>query len=207
MRSPCAPLVAALVALALAACDAATLTPPPDPVKIGLQAGDLPASLQRCSASGDVDAYLRDVQGRNRDAHDELAAAWTDLQRRGATGAAVAVYAEQPAACGARLGTGAGPNVSSVVVRFKDEKAAASAFRRGMLGFSTPSEDEEIDDMTLGPATGLGRNAWVLERSVQGRSLIVALWERHEVTVLLMAADADPLHAKRALAAIDGRMP
>jgi hypothetical protein len=208
MRSPRAVLVAgALAWLALVACQGPGAPGPPDPTRIGLLAGDLPARLQRCAASGGVDGYLRGLHGKDSAAHDELAAAWQDLRHRGAVQAAVTVYAEQPAACGVRLGTGPGASVTSVVVTFRDDSAASAAYQRGMLGFATPSEDQEVEDMTRGAATGFGRNAWVLQRSVQGRSLIVGLWERDQVMVLVVGVDEDPLHAKQALSAVDGRIP
>jgi hypothetical protein len=76
-----------------------------------------------------------------------------------------------------------------------------------MLGFTTPSEDEDVPDMARGTATGVGRNAWILERSVNGRSLLVGLWQRHTIAVLFVAVDVDPLHAKQAMATVDRRIP
>jgi hypothetical protein len=208
MRAPRAVLLVGVLAwLALAACQAPGPAGPPDPGRVGLRAGDLPETLQRCPASGMVDGYLRSLQGANRAAHDELAAAWQDLKRHGAAQAAVTVYAERPAACNARLGTGEGASVSTLVVSFEDESAAGDAYQRGVLGFTTLGEDQEVEDMKRGAATGFGRNAWVVERSVQGRSLIVGLWERDQVAVLFVAVDEDPLHAKQALSAVDGRIP
>ncbi len=197
----------ALILLSLTACDVTGAAPPPDPAAISLQPGDLPGDFQRCPNAGEISGYLRYLAGTNAAAREELAAAWRDLQRGGASGAAVTVYAEQRVACAARLGAGVGRSVATVVVRFPNEAAALAAYRHGMLGFSTPSEDEEVPGMARGAATGIGRNAWVLERSVGGRSLIVGLWQRHLVAVLFIAVDADPLHAKQAIAAVDGRIP
>jgi hypothetical protein len=195
----------ALAWLALAACQGAGVPSVP-PIQIGLQQGDLPATLLRCSTSGEIGAYLRSPQPNRQPAHDELLGAWQDLQRHGAAQASVTVYAAQQQACAARLGTGDGVNVSSLVVEFRDDTAAAAAYQRGVLGFTTPSADAEVPGMDRGAATGIGRNAWVLQRSVNGRALIVGLWERHSVLVLFVAVDADPLNAKRALSAVDGRI-
>ena len=207
MRSPKATLaVVALAWLALTACSG---TGPPSipPAQIGLQQGDLPVTLQRCPASGDIGTYLRSPQPTDVQAHDELQTAWQDLQSRGAVRAALTVYAAQPTACSARLGAGDGTNVASLVVEFSDDAAARAAYQRGVLGFTTPNEDAEVQGMDRGAATGIGRNAWVLTRSVQGRAVIVGLWERNAVLVLFVAVDADPLNARRALAAVDGRIP
>jgi hypothetical protein len=197
----------ALVCIGLVACDAALVSQPPDPGPIGLQQGDLPSNMPRCPASGPIDGYLRELQTKDPAAHDELQAAWRDLQKTGATRAAVAVYATQPGACTARLGAGSGSSMTSLVVAFKDETVASDAFRRGVLGFATPSDDQQVDGMTRGFATGLGDSSWMLERSIQGRSLIVAYCERHAVTAFVVATDTDPLHAKQAAAAVAGRIP
>jgi len=199
-------LVGAMAWLALVGCEGAG-APSVSPVQIGLQQGDLPAALVRCPTSGDISASLRTSKPNHQPAHDEMLSAWQDLQRLGAAEAAVTVYAAEQPACAARLGTGEGANVSSLVVEFHDDAAAATAYKRGVLGFSTPSEDAEVPGMDRGAATGIGRNAWVLQRSVDGRDLIVGLWERHAVLVLFLAVDSDPLNAKRAIAAVDSRIP
>jgi hypothetical protein len=207
MRSYRTPaLASALAWLALVACEG-TGPPSVPPAQIGLQRGDLPPTLMRCPASGDIGAYLRSPKPNHQPAHDELLSAWQDLLRHGATRAAVTVYAAQQPACAARLGTGEGETATSMVVEFHDDAAAAAAYRRGVLGFTTPNEDAEVAGMDRGAATGIGQNAWVLQRSVDGRSLIVGLWERNAVLVLFVAVDADPLNARRALSAVDGRIP
>jgi len=136
-----------------------------------------------------------------------MASGWRELQLNGASGGAVTVLAQQQVACGARLGTGAGPSVTTVVVRFRDEGAAVAAYERGMWGFATPNADADVAGMARGAATGIGRNAWVLERSVSGRSLLVGLWQRHLIAVLFVAVDSDPLHTKQAIATVDRRIP
>jgi hypothetical protein len=199
-------VVGALAWLALVACEGPAPATP-NPVRIGLQRGDLPFALQLCPGSGSIDGYLRSLERGSPPAHDELRAAWRDLQGRGAADAAATVYAAAPAACGARLGTGEGANATTVVVRFRDDGAASAAYQQGVLGFTTPNEDADVPDMTRGAATGIGRNAWVLQRSAQGRALVVGLWERDSVLVLFVAVDVDPLHAKQALSTVDGRIP
>jgi len=201
-----AALASALAWLALVAC---TGTGPPTvpPDQIGLQRGDLPPTLARCSSSGSIGAFLGSPKPSRQLAHDELLGAWQDLQRNGATQAAVTVYAAQQPACAARLGTGDGETMTSLVVEFHDDAAAAAAYRRGVLGFTTPNEDAEVAGMNRGAATGFGRNAWVLQRSVDGRALTVGLWERNAVLVLVVAVDVDPLNTQRALSAVDGRIP
>lgn len=192
--------------LALVACQGAT-APSIPPAQIGLQRGDVPAGLVRCPSSGDIGTYLHTPKPNHEPAHDEVLAAWQDLQHHGATKAALTVYAAEQPACAARLGAGDGANVSSLVVVFRDDSSAAAAYRRGVLGFPTPSDDAEVDGMDRGAATGIGQNSWVLQRTVDGRNVIVGLWERNAVLVLFVAVDEDPLNAKRALSAVDGRIP
>ena len=199
----------ALALLSMLSCNVpnASAPPPPDPTAISLQPGDLPADFQRCLASGDIGRYLQFLQRSSTAARDEMASGWRELQLNGASGGAVTVLAQQQAACSARLGTGAGPSVTTVVVRFRDEGAAVAAYERGMWGFATPSADADVAGMARGAATGIGRNAWVLERSVSGRSLLVGLWQRHLIAVLFVAVDSDPLHTKQAIATVDRRIP
>src|SRR5262249_10817346 len=152
MRSRRAALAAvALAWVALTACSAAG-PPSVPPAQIGLQQGDLPGTLQRCSASGEIGTYLRSPRPAAVPAHDELQTAWQDLQRHGAVRAALTVYAAQPAACSARLGAGDGTNVTSLVVEFRDDASAEAAYQRGVLGFTTPSEDAEVPGMDRGAA-------------------------------------------------------
>ena len=206
-RRPALPTAVAPALLVLLACQGIGPPGPPAASQLALQDGDLPSDLRRCPASGEIDAHLRALPPADRAARDELSTEWAELRRRGATGAAVAVYSAQPAACGMRLGTGPGASVSSLVVTFGDDAAAAGAYDRGMLGFTTPAEDQDTGDMTRGVATGLGRRSWVLMRSVAGRSLLVGLWERNRVAALVVAVDEDPLHAKQAMSGVDGRIP
>jgi hypothetical protein len=201
-----AALASALAWLALVACEG-TGAPSVPPSQIGLQQGDLPAMLTRCPASGSIGAFLGTPKPNRQPAHDELLSAWQDLQRHGATQAAVAVYAAQQPACAARVGAGDGESVTSLVVEFHDDAAARAAYQRGVLGFTTPDQDAEVAGMNRGAATGFGRNSWVLQRSVDGRALTVGLWERNAVLVLVVAVDADPLNTQRALSAVDGRIP
>ena len=196
----------AAAVVGLAACQPPALVPPPDPVAIALQPGDLPSDYQRCQPSGAIDGYLRFLATHDAAAHDELAAAWQDARGHGAQAGAVTVYADQPAACAARLATGPGPNATSVVVRFQDESTAHRAYQRGMLGFATPNEDQQVDGLTTGAATGLGQSSWMLERTEAGRTLLVAYWEHGQVMVMYLAVDVDPLHAKQAMATLDGRI-
>ena len=165
------------------------------------------AEIGRCPGSGAIDGYLRELGRRNPGARDELRTAWADLKRRGAVSAAVAVYTARAVACDARLGAGDGPSTSSLVVAFQSEEAAAGAYRQGMLSFTTPGADEEVDGLVQGAATGLGRSAWIVQRQVNGRATLVAYWQRHTVAAMVIAVDEDPLHARQALTAVDGRIP
>jgi hypothetical protein len=195
----------ALTLMALGACDVVGTPNQVDPAQIALQPGDV-SGLQRCPSSGSIDGWLSHVKGAGRAAYDELAPGWSALRREGADQAAVAVYVAETATCDARLGTGAGASASSLVVHFRDEGSAVAAYRSGMLGFATPSEDQQVQGMSRGAATGIGRNAWTLQEVVNGRQLTVGLWERHATTVLFIGVDIDPLHARQALVAVDGRI-
>ncbi len=200
-------VLAAILATVLAACQATGPLAPKDPADVGLRPVDLPSTLRRCPGSGDLGDHLRATGAEGGPARDELQAAWRTLQREGAQQAAVAVYASDRASCTARLGTGPGPNASSLVVRYRDDGAALGAYRQGMLGFPTPGQDEQVPGLQQGTATGLGQDSWLLEQNAAGRSVFVAYWRRGSYTAFFLAVDLDPLHARQAVGSIAARMP
>ncbi|HLH70195.1 MAG TPA: hypothetical protein VKY90_14555 [Candidatus Dormibacteraeota bacterium] len=195
-----------LVAI-LAACQAIGPLAPKNPTEIGLRSGDLPSTLQRCPGSGDLTSYLRTARTEGGSAWDELQTTWRTLQHEGAQQAAVAVYASDRAACTMRLGTGPGSSASSLVVRYHDDRAALAAYQRGMLGFPTPGQDEQVPGLQQGAATGLSQESWLLEQNAAGRSVFVACWQRGSYTGFFLAVDLDPLHARQAVTSIAARMP
>ena len=198
--------VVLLASVLLAACQAVGPLAPKDPAQIGLRSGDLPSTLQRCPGSGDLAGYLSRTGPEGSAARGELQASWRTLQHEGAQQAAVAVYAADRAACAARLGTGPGPNATSLVVRYRDDGAALDAYRQGVLGFPTPAQDEQIPGLRQGAATGLGQDSWLLQQSAAGRSVFVAYWRRGSYTAFFLAVDLDPLHAREAVGAMGARM-
>jgi hypothetical protein len=198
-------LVGALAWLAVAACVAGAPAAS-DPAQVGLRAGDLPASLQRCPGSGAIAGFIDELGRRNPGARDEVQQFWREQRQAGGTDAAIDLFVAQPAACAARLGAGDGTSAASYVVRFRDEQSAAAAYRKGMLGFGTPNQDQQLEGLTQGAATGVGRSSWILQRKVGGRALYVACWQRGTMTVLFLGVDLDPLHARQAMSAVDGRV-
>ena len=211
MRSPSGALTGAAALLAwfgLAACGFGPLgTAPPDPQRVVSRAGDVPVDLRACPASGTIDTYLRSVQrSGGGDAYRSLVDAWGQLKKEGATGAAVAVFAANPAACEARLGTGPGRSLANLVAVFPDDHAAAAAYRQGMMGFPTPAADAQIAGVSTGVSTGLADNAWVVNREVGGRALYVAWWQDGAVASFLVTTDLDASESTRAAQAVERRV-
>jgi hypothetical protein len=204
-----APLVAALMLawLCLPACDVGPLaTAGPKPEEVGLQPADVPADVQRCQNSGPVDRYLADVKVRDQAAYQSVTSAWTQLKSGGARGAAVAVFAGNAPACSLPWGVAPGRSLASIVVQFRDDQAAAAAFRRGILGFPTPSAEQQTPGMSQGVATGLSENSWAVQRDEDGRSLYVAWWQDKAFAVFLVSVDLDTSESQRAADAVERRI-
>jgi hypothetical protein len=197
--------LAALLALPMAACGGSGAALPPTPAQVAVQPGDLPATMHRCPNSGPMDVYLRDLEARNPYASTILRGSWTDLQDAGATTAVLVQYAADPAACADEPGAGPGPNAATFVARFPDAQSAAAAFRKGALGFPTPPDGEQAPGLSQGDATHLSPTAWVLQRSVRGRFLYVAYWQRAAFTIMFVAADLDSQVAHQAAMAASRR--
>src|SRR5439155_25581211 len=72
-------LAVTVAGLVLVACQV-SLTPPLDPAQVGLQRDDLPADLQRCSGSGSVNSYLKELAVHDPDGHATIQQGWHRLQ-------------------------------------------------------------------------------------------------------------------------------
>ena len=197
-------LAVTVAGLVLVACQV-SLTPPLDPAQVGLQRDDLPADLQRCSGSGSVNSYLKELAVHDPDGHATIQQGWHRLQAAGAVEGAVTVYSTLPQDCLKEPGSGSGRSAATLVTRFDTEQAATSAYPKGAMGFPTPGQDQEEPGLRQGVATQLSPNSWLLQREVGPQALEVAYWQRNAYTIFFIALDLDTVQASRALVAIDGR--
>jgi len=179
---------------------------PPNPEDIALKSGDVPSNLKPCSGSGPIAGYIAALRTKDPDGYAGLQDAWGALQSKGADAAAISAYADDPAtACTGTLGAGQGKSATSFVIRYKDEGSATTAYKRGILNFPTPQQDQQTPGLTVGVATGLGPNSWVYNRSVNGKAAYLAFWQSRQFDVMVLTADLDPGDSQKAVNAVYSR--
>ena len=196
---------ALLAIAAIGGCDVSSPVGPPSPDQVALRAGDVPGALKSCPGSGSIDSYLKSTRTRDPDSYANLSDAWAALQSAGAKAAAITAYSDDLSNCSGVLGAGRGRSASSFVIRYHDDGAAVTAFKKGILKFPNPGAGQQTPGLTVGAGTGLGGNSWVFDQAVQGRSAYVAFWQRGSFDMLVLAADLDAADAKRAVESVDSR--
>jgi len=200
-------LVAAATLTAACSGDASLpVVGPPSPQDIALKAGDVPPGLKLCAGSGPIDGYIASLRSKDPDGYASLQDAWTALKGNGADAAAIDAFVEDPTtACTGTLGAGQGKSATSFVIRYKDEGSATTAYKRGLLNFPTPQQNQQTPGLTVGSATGLGANSWVYDRSVNGKAAYLAFWQVKQFDVMILAADLDPVDSRKAADAVYSR--
>jgi hypothetical protein len=178
---------------------------PPAPEAVALRQSDLPGGLKQCTGSGPIDGYLQTIRTKDPDSYAQVSDAWTAFKRNGADSAAITSFTQNPTACTGTLGAGQGQSAASFVIRYKDKSGALAAFKRGILDFPTLSADQQTPGLTIGPATGLGNNSWVYDRTISGRAAYVAFWQTGRYDILVFTADMDPKAAAQAVDYVNGR--
>ncbi|HEX6350802.1 MAG TPA: hypothetical protein VF160_15610 [Candidatus Dormibacteraeota bacterium] len=179
---------------------------PPNPQDIALKPGDVPSVLKACEGSGPIAGYIAALRTKDPDGYAGLQDAWASLQKNGADAAAITAYVDDPAtACTGTLGAGQGKSATSFVIRYKDEGSATTAYKRGLLNFPTPQQDQQTPGLTVGVATGLGANSWVYNRAVNGRAAYLAFWQSKQFDVMVLTADLDPGDSQKAADAVYSR--
>ncbi len=200
--------VAAALLIALVACQgpAARLPfSPPSPESVALQPGDLPNTLRECPGSGPIATYLSSIRSSQPDSYAQVSDAWTTFKQAGADAAAITAFTQDPKACSGALGAGQGQSAASFVIRYRDEASAAAAYRKGILGFPSPDPQQQTAGLTVGEATGLGKNSWVFDRDLGGRAAYIAFWQIKRFDILVFAADLSADDARRAVDSVNRR--
>ena len=208
-------LIAALaLGLALTACTSPLAgAPPPTPLPSPtphapvastlLDSADLPAPLARCQGSGPLAGYIDALKSSNAALAQRLAAQWGQLQKAGATEAAIAVFAADPSACTAELGaSGTVQSAASLVVAFADEGEADRAWEAGILGFTPPVPGEIPPGVSRGETTGLGASSWTYDRT----PVRLACWRKKVFVAVVVFTNLGATAFKAATAAVDARL-
>jgi len=181
---------------------------------IALQPGDV-AGLQRCRASGDVNAVLQDERSADPAGYQLNATEWEQWRRQGASDAYVAVYGRTPADCATMSGTGTGePSgglIVGLIVKFKTEAIAARdyAMDSTLLGFG-PGDIKFIElvggSVVNGTDTGLGPRSVIGTGSVPGTTYYFAFWQSKTFGSFLMAYDLTSSDARGAVDNVNQRI-
>ena len=204
-------------AVTAVACQPVALNAKPKPAtpeSIAIQPGDV-SGLQRCSASGDVAAVLRNEKAQNPLAYDLDATEWEQWRFQGASDAYLAVYGRTSADCDAvsNSGTGAptGGLMVGLIVQFKTEAIAARTYGSNstLLGFG-PRDIAFIrlvgGSLMTGTDTGLGPRSVIGSGTVPGSTYDLAFWQNKLFNSFLIAYDLPSTDAQVAANDVNHRI-
>jgi hypothetical protein len=201
-------LAMATALLLLTGCSVSTEKPPTRqaPSELSLRLADLPEGLSRCTGSGAIDSYLKDLKAANFAASRDLTTSWQNAKAEGADAADVAVFTDQPSACTSGLIAPAGRSAASVAIRYPHERAATTAWHAGILDLPVPASDQQGPGLNQGIGTGLGANSWTYARASNGRATYLAFWQNGNFDIVLATGGLTPEQSRQASAAVSGRV-
>ncbi len=178
-------------------------TPHTDPTLAILQSADVPTGLNPCLGSGPLDVYLAQLARADPAIATRVSSAWQNLRSEGAEGGAISVFAADPSACKAELGTtGSVKATTSMVAVFADPGQADRAWQSGVFGFVPPPVAEVVPGVTRGTTTGLGLSSFTYDRP----PVHLACWHRSVFVALLVVSNLDAATFKSAAVAVDARL-
>jgi hypothetical protein len=177
-----------------------------------VQPDDLPAGMQKCSASGDIASFLHTAKTKDPTTYASTKKSWDDAQANGATAAYVDFITDSSAHCTSLESNTADVSAANYklainfVIQFKDAASAAKGYTsESIFGFSAASMQGGAPALQ-GNATGLSPNSIVLSVSVATTSYYVAVWQNKAFMVILAILNIDPASAKKAALAENGRI-
>ena len=185
----------------------------PTAASVSVQQGDLPNGMVKCDVSGDMDAYLTQVQAKDPTHYAQIKQEWADAKAKGATAGQVSVYSDSADHCASFKG-----NTSSItsatyklvvnfVIQFKDEASAKSGYSSGgILGFNPSSLTNGGVPSKVGEQTGLGPNSIVVTLDVGGQNFYIAVWQKKKFMVILAVLNIDSATDAKVAAAESGRI-
>src|SRR6266581_7182922 len=191
--------------LVVAACNqpGAAVTGPAD---VAVQSGDLPKSVQKCSASGDIDSFLKTVKAKDPSTYSSTKAEWDKAKSHGATAAEVVFYTDSKAHCDSiansengDLASATYPIVINFVIKFKDQTSAEQGYTtESIFGFSESTiSSSAAAGVTKGTDTGLGNNSITVLIAIANQSFFVAVWQNKTFMVILAVINVDTAQAKK----------
>jgi hypothetical protein len=165
---------------------------------VSVQPGDLPAGMQRCDMSGDINAYLASIKTKDPTTYKSINTEWLDAQTKGATAAQILFYTDSAANCASVESKGSDITAASYkvvvnfVVQFKDAATAATGYTTGKIfGIDQSTLSADGAPVKQGNATGLGPNSIVLSATIANQSFYIGAWQNKVFMVILGLINLD----------------
>jgi hypothetical protein len=207
-------LIAGALLLAACACGpiGGSSTPAPSAASVAIKSGDLPSGMTRCDQSGDIGAYLKKIQTKDRSTYSAIKTGWDAAQKNGATAGDVEFYADSTAHCSnlasntTEIGTATYKLVVNFEFQFKDQASAEAGYKSdSALGFGASSlKSSQL--ATEGVATGLGANSVVLAVPIGAQIVYLAVWQNKQFLSIIGIFNIDAATDKKIALAVTGRI-
>jgi hypothetical protein len=203
------------VILMVVACGSysSTVISGPTASSVSVQPGDLPAGMQKCDLSGDIDTFLNKSKAKDPNTYTSTKNEWDAAQKAGATAAYTAFYADSTAHCGSiesnssDISTATYKLVVNFVIQFKDEASASKGYTtESIFGFSASSLKTGGAPVIEGTKTGLTANSIVLSVSISNQSFYVAVWQNKVFMVILAILNIDTATCKKVAVGVNSRI-
>jgi len=203
------------VALMVVACGGSpsTLASGPTATTVAVQQADLPAGMQKCDLSGDIDSFLNKSKTKDPNTYTSTSAEWEAAKKQGATAAYAAFFSDSTAHCtsiesnSSDISSATYKLVVNFVIQFKDEASASKGYTsESIFGFSASSLKTGGAPVVEGAQTGLTANSIVLSISIANQSFYVAVWQNKAFMVILAILNLDTATSKKVAMAENKRI-
>jgi hypothetical protein len=185
----------------------------PTAASVAVQQSDLPAGMQKCDLTGNIDSFLNKAKTNDPNTYTSTKSEWDAAQKAGATAAYVAFYADSAAHCAtvgsntSDISTATYKLVVNFVIQFKDEASASKGYTtESIFGFSTAQLKNGGAPVVEGTNTGLTPNSIVLSVSISTQSFYVAVWQGKVFMVILAILNIDSATSKKVAVAENSRI-
>jgi hypothetical protein len=185
----------------------------PTAATVSVQPGDLPAGMQKCDLSGDMNTFLNNSKTKDPATYASVKGEWDAAQKQGATAAYAAFYADSTAHCASvesnssDISAATYKLVVNFVVQFKDEASASKGYTsESIFGFSASSLKTGGAPVVEGTKTGLTPNSIVLSIAISNQAFYVAVWQNKAFMVILAILNIDTATCKKVALAQNSRI-
>jgi hypothetical protein len=208
-------IAALAVMVTVAACGGSpsSVLSGPTAASVAVQQGDLPAGMQKCDLTGDIDSFLNKSKTKDPNTYTSTKSEWDAAQKAGATAAYAAFYTDSAPHCvtvgsnTADISTATYKLVVNFVIQFKDEASASKGYTtESIFGFSAAQLKTGGAPVVEGTNTGLTPNSIVLSISISTQSFYVAVWQNKAFMVILAILNIDSATSKKVALAENGRI-